>query len=580
MIRPTVLLKSNVAKYAIYGGLIALAAILMATLLASYISLGNISLENIMRIQSSNIALWVLDVMPFVFMYWGQHTGSQIVAEADTMIVEKSSALWQETEALREKIKQESLSDSLTQLANAHQCLQHLDKLIQGNTHHKNTRSLIQTLSGFITREHHTPSGIALILLDIDNFREINNTLGSQNGDLMLKHIALRLNTAFARHEIFLARVGGDDFALVLHQTNEAQTIEVVEKIQHIFKLPFDIQGVALLLEYSIGISMYPSHGNHAKELLQHAEIAMYVCKKEAQAYVFYYPGQNAHNLNDLILKNEISLAFAQNEFYLLYQPKLDRQNNVREVEALVRWNHPVQGLIGPDIFIPMIVQKRMHGESLQRILDLALSQAKAWQQADIHLRIALNLTSFDLLEEHLPDMVAAKLAAYDLIHDSLKFEITESSLIENQKLTLKTLNKFKHLGIPTSIDDFGTGYSSLSYLSSLPISEVKIDMSFVKTMNMNPKNAKIIQAIIALAHSLSLQTVAEGVEDAATMKHLRQLGCDFIQGYYICKPLPGDQLTLWLQAMHKKKNNPILIPAVDRYTLPCPPIAFALKHS
>ena len=539
------ILSKKATKPAIQGSIIALIAIVIATLASAYVTYNHITFDSIMLTQQNNVALWVLDIMPFLFMLWGQQMHTAIVEEADTMIVAQTSDLWQKTQELRKKIKLESQQDTLTQLPNSSQFMGHLEQCILSSTQHHDQSSFLETISGLMSNE--SPF-FSVILLDIDNFKAINNTLGSHHGDTLLKKVGVRLKSTLTNPEIFIARVGGDDFALAVSNCNESRAIKIVTTIREAFKSPFHIHKVPLMIEVSIGISIYPQHGNLAKDLLQHAEIAMYACKKQVSDYAFYNPSLNAHDINDLILRAEINRAFGNNELCLHYQPKLDANNQVHEVEALVRWQHPQQGLIPPDTFIPMIVRKRLNGELLHRILSLALAQAKAWSAKHIHLRIALNLTSFDLLEADLPEMVAKKLAQYQLNSDVLKFEITESTLIEKQALTLETITRLATMGIPTSIDDFGTGYSSLSYLSSLPIDEIKIDRSFIIGMNQNQRNAKIIQAIIALAHSLSLRTVAEGVEDAKTMAHLRSLGCDFIQGFYISRPLDGQTFTDWLQ--------------------------------
>ncbi len=556
----TSILRKKAVKSAVYGAAIAITSILIATLAAAQLTLGNVSLATIIEIQKTNVALWILDVMPFIFMVWGQYVGSMLIEEADSMIIEQTHEMWHEARQLHEKIKHENNYDTLTQLPNTQLFLENLDQLILNSAVNKNPGSFIHTLGGYVVNDHHAPRGISVILLDIDNFKEVNSTLGTHNGDLLIKAISLRLKNTFKDSGIKIARIGGDDFGILKAKSNDVQTVAVIQKIREIFRQPFDLNGISLVLEASIGVSIYPQHGDTSKDLLQHAEIAMYACKRESKEYVFYNPNLNAYNLDDLILKTDIRRAFDQHELCLHYQPKVNRNNQINEVEALVRWQHPSKGLIPPDTFIPIILRQRLNGELLQRILDLALKQAKAWEQEGIKLRIALNLTSFDLLDADLPKLITDKLMKYQLSTDVLKLELTETTLIENQELTLKILTQLSAMGIPISIDDFGTGYSSLSYLSSLPIDEVKIDRSFVIEMPQNHRNQKIVQAIIALGHSLSLSTVAEGVEDAETMAQLKHIHCDFIQGFYISKPLEGAALTLWLKNW-EHDHRPTLIP-------------------
>ena len=552
-------LTKNASKTAIYGGMIGMATIVIATISATYLSLGEISLHAIILTQQTNTALWTIDIMPFVFMLWGQRMRSSITEEADTMIIERTHELWDKTQRFREKIALEYSHDQLTKLPNAQQFLKILASLLlKESKPMAEADSLLQTFNGYITKPHGISQHLAIILFEIDQFKEIAQTFGAQNADAMIHEVSKRLKNDFLNADITIGRMGGDSFGFIVNKVAGERTIKMINEIRKAFSKPFEINGLTITLEVSIGASLYPQHGNSPQELLQHAEIAMYACKQDAREYIIYAPTLNTYNIDDLILKTEIGRAFECNELLLYYQPKLNANGDVKDVEALVRWLHPEKGLISPDRFIPLIVQKRLNGELLQRILSLALAQAKLWEEQDIHIRIALNLTAFDLLEPSLPDMVADKLNEFGLTAKSLKLEITETSLIGNQDLAFSTINKLSDMGIPTSIDDFGTGYSSLSYLTSLPIDEIKIDMSFVKTMTSNHKNHKIIQAIIALAHSLALSTVAEGVEDNDTLKELLTMKCDYIQGYYISKPISGEHFTTWIKkhkAVIKKKR-------------------------
>jgi len=552
------ILKRRATRAAIRGTVIAGFAIIIATLAASYFTTQSITLESIIHTQKTNTALWLLDFMPFVFAIWGQYVGSIVAQEADTLIIDKTYTLWDQTEQLRQQIKHESCHDKLTGLPNSNQLLQDLDQMIQKTDKASiDSETFIKSLSKYITKGGTTLSSPAIILFDVDDFKEVNSTLGSHNGDILLQQISARLQSGFNDSNITVSHIGGDDFALLEPRgRNEPGIIRLAKQLRGLFDPPFHLGGVAVMVEISIGISIYPQHGDTAEELLQHAEVAMYMCKKEKREYTFYTPKLDIHHLGDLLLKTEINKAFENNELYLNYQPKINSGNQVKEVEALVRWNHPEKGIIPPDKFIPMIVQKRLNRELLQCILSLALGQAKEWKKNGIVLRIALNLTSFDLLEPDLPETVGKMLHDYNLKADVLKFEITESTLVENQELTMNTLAKLTEMGIPTSIDDFGTGYSSLSYLSTLPVDELKIDQSFVMDMVDNYRSDKIVRAIIVLAHSLSLYTVAEGVEDAHTMEQLKKMDCDFIQGYHISRPLDAKAFTAWLKTWEKANRS------------------------
>ena len=552
------LFKRKAAVIAAYGAIITLALIILATLISAWSGHGRISMQTIIDAQLSNAALWVLDVMPVLFILWGRYFAALLVNEADSIMARQTHEMWDETRQLHEQIRQENTHDALTQLPNSEQFQQELEQLIQLHHFSRDPHTLIETLSGYIANDHPTAFHMAVVLIDIDNFKEINNSLGAHNGDSLLKMISLRLRKEFQDSPVTIARVGGDDFGLLLPDTSDAQCMSAVQRVRQIFKMPFDLNGVSIILEVSIGVTVYPQHGDTAKELLQHTEIAMYACKREARDYAFYNPGMNIHDLKDLILKTEVRQSFENDELLLHYQPKINRNNQVQEVEALVRWYNPKQGMVSPDTFIPIIIRQRLNSRLLQRVLDLALTQAQVWREEGIRLRIALNLTAFDLQEPKLPEMIMAKLKQYGLSTEVLKLELTETTLVENQDFTLKTLTRLSSMGIPVSIDDFGTGYSSMAYLSSLPVQEVKIDRSFVTDMHENPRNRKIVQAIIALAHGLSLQTVAEGVENEETLERLKSMNCDAMQGFFISKPLNGQEFSLWLSEWQQANKPPL----------------------
>jgi len=548
------LLKRKAARAAVYGTIIAYCAIIVATLAASYLSMQSITLESITHTQKTNPVLWLLDLMPFVFAIWGQYVGSVVAREADALIVNTTFMLRNQTAMLRRQIEQVNKYDKLTHLPNRNQFLQELGQKIQKvGKEHNSPDSFIKSISNYITKGRDSLSHPTVVLLGIDNFQEINSALGSRHGDALLQQISSRLQHVFQHSDMLIARINGDDFALLESKgRNEPGIIDLAKQLRESFNLAFNLNGIAVMVDISIGISIYPQHGDTAEELLQHAEVAMYMCRKQKREYTFYTPKLDTCGLDDLLLKTEIHRALENNELCLHFQPKINCRNQVKEVEALVRWKHPKKGLIPPDKFIPIIVQKRLNRELLQCILSMAFAQARAWKESSIALRIALNLTAFDLMEPDLPDIIEKKLREYDLKANVLKLEITETTLVENQEVAMRTLTRLHEMGIPTSIDDFGTGYSSLSYLSTLPIDEIKIDRTFVMDMINNRRNDKIVQAIIALAHSLSLDTVAEGVEDARTMGELKKMDCDFLQGYHISRPLNAKDFTAWLKTWEK----------------------------
>ncbi|MDX8395157.1 MAG: EAL domain-containing protein [Mariprofundaceae bacterium] len=522
------LLKKRATLPAIYGAIIACSSVVIATIAVTYFTDGTIHLTAIIEAQKTNPALWILNCMPFIFAFWGQFVGSVIAKEAGSILIDETHALWNQTQLLRDQVEQQTNYDTLTQLPNRHSLCNSINTLMKTESSNKNP---------------------VIIIMDIDAFKEINNALGPKKGDFILKQIAYRLSKALEKSNIIIARIGGDEFAVLLPRQNNKNTItKFISKLQNNLKQAIVLDGLSVSVEASFGIAIAPQDGKTAEELLRHAEVAMHVCKREKQGHAFYSSKMEINNLGNLVLKTEIHRALESDELCLHFQPKIGKNNEAQEVEALVRWNHPEKGMVFPDQFIPIIEEKRLNKELLECILLLALKQAQAWKKKDIHIRIAINLTAFDLLDPGLPEMIAKMLKDFDLTSDILKLEITEGTLIENQKLTLKTLTKLSEMGIKTSIDDFGTGYSSLAYLSSLPVDEVKIDRAFVMDMLKNDRNNKIVQAIIALAHSLELHTVAEGIEDKNTLDELKGMDCDFLQGYHISKPLDAESFDVWLE--------------------------------
>jgi diguanylate cyclase (GGDEF)-like protein/PAS domain S-box-containing protein len=388
----------------------------------------------------------------------------------------------------------------------------------------------------------------ALLLLDLDRFKEVNDTLGHHHGDLLLQQVAERLHGSL-RGSDTVARLGGDEFAVLLPQIAGVQEATVVaDKLSAAIEAPFAVDGLSLDVDVSIGVAVYPDHASDPNELLQRADVAMYAAKATHAAYTIYDPSLDQHNPRRLGLLGQLRRALAAGELVVHYQPKADvRSGRILGVEALVRWQHPEHGLLGPGEFVPLAETTGLIRPLTAHVLDAALRQCRAWQDAGRELSVAVNLSTRCLLDLTLPDQITALLEVTGVAPQRLVLEITESAIMTDPTRALEILNRLHVLGVQLAIDDFGTGYSSMAYLKSLPVDELKVDRSFVTHLRDNQSDAVIVRSTVDLGHNLGLRVVAEGVEDRATWQELATLGCDSVQGYYLARPMPAAELVAWL---------------------------------
>ena len=412
-------------------------------------------------------------------------------------------------------------------------------------------RSLLSDRAGQAIRHADRDGTVAaLLLLDLDRFKEVNDTLGHHHGDQLLVQVADRLRTTLRQVDT-VARLGGDEFAVLLPRiTNAEGAVAVARKVRAALAEPFLLNGLSLEVEASIGVTIYPEHGHDAAELLQHADIAMYQAKQTHAGFVLFDPAtHDQHSATRLTLLGELRRAIEQGQLPLHYQPKVDAHTGrVLGVEALVRWQHPVQGLIPPDDFIPLAESTGLIGPLTDYVLDAAVHQCHDWRLAGHHLSVAVNVSTRRLLDLTFPDKVAAVLAAWNVPAELLIIEITESAIMSDPAHALEVLNRLNTMGVQVAIDDFGTGYSSMEYLKALPVHELKVDRSFVGQMTSNDRDAVIVRSTVDLGRNLGLRVVAEGVEDGATWEQLDALGCDAIQGYHISRPVPPEDFISWLE--------------------------------
>jgi diguanylate cyclase (GGDEF)-like protein/PAS domain S-box-containing protein len=392
-------------------------------------------------------------------------------------------------------------------------------------------------------------SRVAVLMMDLDRFKEVNDALGHHAGDALLRKLGTRLQSVLRATDT-VARLGGDEFGLLLpRQGTPEDVVGALEKIRRALERPVQVQDLLLSVEGSIGVALAPDHGGDVETLLRRADIAMYTAKRQNLPYAFYDEATDAHDPSRLTIVGELRRALDQEELVLHYQPKARLENGrVSSVEALVRWNHPTRGLVLPDEFIPFACHTGLIKPLTLHVVEEALRQCAAWRCEGLTLAVAVNLPMQSLLDVQFPTHVEALLHRFDVDPSLLELEITESTMLVDPTRTRGILEKLSAMGIRISIDDFGTGYSSLVYLKRLPIDEIKIDRSFVMDMATDEDNATIVRSTIDLGRTLGLDVVAEGVETEEVWEVLTSLGCTSAQGYHLSRPVPAAELSDWLR--------------------------------
>ena len=388
----------------------------------------------------------------------------------------------------------------------------------------------------------------ALLLIDLDRFKEVNDTLGHDHGDELLIVVAGRLRAALRRGDT-LARLGGDEFAVLLPDVpHRGAVAELAGRLQDELRRPFALRGVAVELAASIGIAFAPDHGSDVGTLVRRADVAMYEAKRGRTGVETYSAERDPYSPDRLALLPELRRAIAGDELVLHYQPKVALSSGaVIGVEALVRWQHPERGLLAPAEFVPLAERTGAVADLTRWVVDAALAQCRAWRDAGIDLPVAVNLAAANIVDVALPDAVGELLVRHGLPGDRLECEISEHTVMADPVRGGEVLGRLRALGVRLSLDDFGTGHSSLAHLKRLPLDEVKIDRSFVAGMTEDENDAVIVRSTIDLARNLGLAVVAEGVESDAIMRELAALRCDVAQGYHVSRPLPADRLAGWL---------------------------------
>ena len=439
------------------------------------------------------------------------------------------------------KLEFQAYHDELTKLPNRKQLFEYIESKLKSN--------------------HKKSVPFSLLLLDLDRFKEINDSLGHKCGDLMLKELSDRLLKVLSEGD-FVSRLGGDEFAIVLKSADTIEkAIEVSARVRKVIQAHFELEGMRLLIDASVGIAMYPIHGDDSSVLMRRADVAMYHAKKSGAGVAEYNDSYDVNSPKRLALISGIPRAIEENELVLHYQPKIrvsDRK--MTGVEALVRWDHPEHGLLPPDQFIPIVELGDTIISLTNWVINQALIDCRRWQDQGVNLDVAINVSTLNIQDEEFVNNLDQMISKHGVNSEQIQLEITESVIMADTSRALKTINALDLMGVKISIDDFGTGYSSLAYLKEIPVDELKIDKSFVMDMEQDENDAVIVRSTIDLAHNLGLKVTAEGVETAGVLELLDILGCDSVQGYHICRPVSADKILPWVKEWQHTNNSHVNI--------------------
>lgn len=435
------------------------------------------------------------------------------------------------------QLKYQALHDPLTELPNRNALYEQLNELLPGSD-----------------------KRFALLLIDLDGFKEINDTLGLNSGDMLLRKVGERLKNTIEPEDL-LVYLGGDEYSIVFRSESGKDAVMLrAHKFMMCLAEPFQLEEIQVQVDASAGLVMAPEHGGDCSELLRHADVALNKARKTNTDVILYQGEMDIHNPRNLQLVSELSHAIENNELELYYQPKIFlKDNSVSGVEALIRWNHPEYGFLCPDEFIPQAENSSVITPLTLWVIREALEQCRRWRNENVVLGIAVNISARNLMDQQLPEQIAQLVKQCGVQAHCLELEVTESAIIADTQRAEKILSDLHNSGFNISIDDFGTGYTSIGHLKNLPVSTLKIDRAFISHMEENDDDAVITHSVIRLAHNLGMTVVAEGVEDYETLLTLKSISCDYAQGFYVCKPIPALEFVEWL----KMYNNHIEISAI-----------------
>ncbi len=459
------------------------------------------------------------------------------VKELNLYLEERVVDRTKELKEVNEQLEKLAMNDSLTGLPNRF--------------------SIQNRLNNLFIEAKRDSSFFTVVMMDLDRFKDINDTLGHDCGDQLLIEVGLRLKEIL-RPSDFLGRLGGDEFAILLSETDENNARTVAKKIQSALEPSFYLSEMAFSVSASIGIAAYPQHGNTSSTILKSADVAMYYAKKNKLEYYIYNPGADRNTPDRLSLMSELRQAIHEDQLELFYQPEIDiNTSRIIGVEALLRWNHPERGFVPPDDFIPMAEQSGLIRPLTYWVLNSAIRQREVWHDMGINILISINLSMHNLNDAEFAPQLEMLLQNTIVPVEYFEFEVTESSIMDNPDHVVEVMDKLNTLNVSFAVDDFGTGYSSLSLLKKLPVHKLKIDKSFIMDMESDSDDAAIVHSVIDMAHILGLKVIAEGVENGTVLKLLASLGCDLAQGYHISRPLPAKIITPQLSLGSWDASNP-----------------------
>ena len=492
------------------------------------------------RANLMNLAV-LLATLVFVYLYMNRAFNRDVadLRQVRTLLETRVS---ERTQALQEANRR--LENEIGERREAEARARHLafNDLVTGLPN----RAWVQEYLGQRTGSNSEP--FALLLLDLDHFREVNDTLGHTIGDRVLAAVTERLQRLLGP-ETFIARLGGDEFVVVMEAATEDEAVTAAQQIGSELESPLHIDELSLDIRASIGVAFFPEHGRDVDTLLQRADIAMYQAKDIREGAVIYAASFDLTDPRRLSLAGELRRAIGRQELELFFQPQVDLEDGrLTGFEALARWRHPERGLMAPDQFIPLAEQTGLIKPLTQWVLNAALQQLYEWRKGGMDVRLSVNLSPRNLHDRSLADRVEQLLDGWQVPPECLVLEVTESAILHDPERAFRLLTQLHEDGVGLSIDDFGTGYSSLSYLRRLPVAELKVDKSFVMEMWREASNAVIVRSVIDLAHNLGVRVAGEGIEDQGTLDALLEMGCDTGQGYLIGRPMPAAELAQWLE--------------------------------
>ncbi len=513
------LLSSPVNKYTVISLVISLFTIGLATCLLSYQMTGRMDIDGVILAQKSNIALWFLDLTPFIYSIMGQSMGNVMAYKASAMVLEQTNELSQLAESLEEEIKFKLTHDALTGLPNRTLFSEELDKVIADYKKDKNKFSVI--------------------VFNINGFKDINDAFGEMGGNLVLVEVAQRLNNCCDENNK-LSRIHNDEFVLIVKNIQtEKDAVDFIAKINKRMSSDFHIREKNIQLSLTAGIYTRSDEDKDADTVLHHVSVAASHAKNQGKTYAFYEDKLDEKLSNKLFMTRELKHAIANGDLKVFFQPKIQLETSqVLGAEALARWEHPDFGKVPPEHFVALAEETGLINHLTFYILDKVFKQLKEWQDQEYPYAVSINISIINVIDSNFPSIVDGLLRKHQVTPEKITFEIVESAYMDNAEKALDVIQSIANLGIKFSIDDFGTGYSSFTYLVNLPVSEIKIDKSFILNMMRDKKKYSIVEVIIHLGKSLGLNVVAEGIEDVAIVKELIKLKCGIGQGFYFSRPL------------------------------------------